>query len=230
MKRFAFAVFLLLMLLLAGCEMLQRADPGEPQSGASGAPQSAASSDDSLCENTVYHSDTSAGDCMLCGGGMENLLPSQWGQNNIALISLNTFEIKPIEINRYDGDQMIEEFAGFGSIVGGQGSDGGFWTGLNVSHDRGYATGPVCFHNDAVLDIGRMADFLCENCLNKILPLHPERCFGVGAINLATKEVCIFAENLNGFTLGDFYIGCHLKEGDGDELRMDLLIFYCPIR
>ena len=230
MKRFAFAAFLLPVLLLAGCGMIQRAGLGEAQSGDSGVPQSVASSDASLSENTVYRSNTSAGDCMLCGGGIENLMPSQWGQNNIALISLNTFEIKPVEINRYDGQQLIEEFAGFASVVGGQGSDGGFGTGLIVSHDRGYARGPVWFYDDEVLDTGKAADFLCENCLNEILPLHPDQCFGVGAINLATKEVCIFAEDLSGFTLGDFYIGCNLKDGDGDEPRMDILVFYCPIR
>ena len=161
---------------------------------------------------------------------MENGMPPKWGQNNIALISLNTFEIKPVEINRYDGDQLIEEFAGYASIVGGQGSDGGFWTGLDVRHDRGYAAGPVCFYNDAVLDTGKAADFLCENCLNEVLPLHPERCFGVGAVNLATKDVCIFAEDLGGFTLGDFYINCSLQDKDGGQPRMDLVIFYCPIR
>lgn len=71
---------------------------------------------------------------------------------------------------------------------------------------------------------------MCENCPNAILPLTPDRCFGVGAINLATKEVHIFAEDLNGFTLGDFYIGCDLQDPDGDEPRMDILIFYCPIQ
>ena len=230
MRHFAFITFLLMGLLLAGCGRMQGAAPGELQSDASGAPQSAGSGEVSFSESPAYHSDTSPEDCFLCGSGMENRMPPKWGQNNIALISLNTFEIKPVEINRYDGDQLIEEFAGFVSVVGGQGSDGGFWTGLVVSHDRGYATGPVCFCKDAVLDTGKMADFLCENCLNEILPLHPERCFGVGVIDLATKDVRIFAEDLRGFTLGDFYIGCDLQDGDGDGPRMHISVFYCPIR
>ena len=39
---------------------------------------------------------------MLCGGGMENPLPSQWGQNNIALApygmknNRRTFCCKPV--------------------------------------------------------------------------------------------------------------------------------------
>ena len=74
MRRFAFPPLLLLMLILAGCKVGQSADSN-----------SAATS-----VKTPYSSDTPTEDCYLCGGGIENLIPSYWGQNNIALISLNT--------------------------------------------------------------------------------------------------------------------------------------------
>ena len=82
----------------------QETEPNAPQSSASGISQSADSDGASLSESPAYHSDTSPEDCFLGGNGMENRMPPKWGQNNIALISLNTFEIKPVEINRYDGD------------------------------------------------------------------------------------------------------------------------------
>ena len=155
MRRFTFTLPLMLVLFLTGCEMMQT-----PNSSVS---QSAASSDASSSENPTYSSNTSPDDCYLCGGNIENLMPSKWGQNNIALISLNTFEIKPLEINRYDGNQLIEEFAGFGSVGGGPSIDGGFSASLMQDHDRGYANGTVWFHDDEVLDAGKTADFLCEN-------------------------------------------------------------------
>lgn len=95
MRRLVFALLLPLILVLAGC----------------GITQSAGSNDTAVSANPVYYSDISAEDCYLCGGGIENLIPSYWGQNNIALISLNTFEIKPLEINRYDrlDGRLIEE-------------------------------------------------------------------------------------------------------------------------
>ena len=66
---------------------------------------------------------------------------------------------------------------------------------------------------------------------NEILPQEISRCFGVGAIHLDTKEICLFEENLGGFGLGDFYFDCNLKEQKhGDSRQMNLLIFYCPIR
>lgn len=92
MKQFSLILLLLVMLLLLGC----------------GAEQS-----DTASAEAPYISDTLSEDYYLCGGGVENLIPFYWGQNNLALISLNTFDIVPIEINRYDRltKQLIEEYA-----------------------------------------------------------------------------------------------------------------------
>ena len=214
MRRFVFALLLPLMLVLAGCGMNQ-------SSNLSGA---------AVSTKTPYSSSISADDCYLCGGAESPLSP-YWGQNNIALFSLNTFEIKPLEINRYDrtDGRLIEEYAGAVSFaVGGNG--GGFSANMMQDSDRGYATGSVDFHSDEVLDISKAANLLCVDCLNEILPSQIDRCFGVGAVNLATREVRIFEERLGGFTLGDFYIDCDLQDLDGDTHRMDILIFSCPIR
>ena len=195
MKRLFLILLVSLIAFLPGCGLEHEAGNG------------------TIPAETVYPSDTSSEDCYLCGGGIENLIPSYWGQNNVALISLNTFEIKPIEINRYDrlSGRMIEEYAGVISFGGGGSTDGGFSANLMLDYDRGYATG--------------------SNCLNEILPQEISRCFGVGAIHLDTKEICLFEENLGGFGLGDFYFDCNLKEHKhGDSRQMDLLIFYCPIR
>ena len=216
MKRFIIILLLPLMLVLAGCKMEQSAD-------SNGADASV---------KTDYFSDTSTEDCYLCGGGIENLIPDFWGQNNIALISLNTFEIKLLEINRYDrtDGRLVEEYVGAVSFGGSGSKDGGFAASLLLNYDRGYATGHVDFYDDEVLDVSKAAGFLCEDCLNKILLSQIDRCFGVGAINLATKEVRVFEEHLGGFGLGDFYIDCDLQDRDGDAHRMNLLIIYRPIR
>ena len=209
MKRFTLALLVLLLFSMAGCG--EAVSDSEPE----------------------YSSDTSSEDCYLCGGGIENLIPADWGQNNVALISLNTFEVKPIEINRYDrlSGQMIEEYAGVVSFGGGGSTDGGFSANLMLDYDRGYATGSVDFLNDEKLDVDNAASFLCADCLNEILPQKIGRCFGVGAIHLDTKEIRLFDENLGGFGLGDFYFDCNLKEQkNGDSHQMNLLIFYCPLR
>ena len=217
MRQFIFHLLLLLMLILAGCKVGQSVD-------SNGAAASV---------KTPYSSDTSTEDCYLCGGGIENLTPSYyWGQNNIALISLNTFEIKPLEINRYDriDGRLIEEYAGTVSFGGNGSKDGGFAASLLQNYDRGYTTGHVDFYDDEVLDVSKAAGLLCEGCLNKILSSQLDQYFGVGVINLATKEVRIFEEHLRGFGLGNFYIDCVLKDRDDGKRRMNIMIIYCPIR
>lgn len=177
MKRFLL-LLLLLAMLLPGCRT------GHDSTASAEAP---------------YTSDTSAEDCYLCGGGIENLIPSfYWGQDNLALISLNTFDIKPIEINRYDRltGQRIEEYAGTMSLGGGGSKDGGFSANLMIDDDRGFANGTLNFWDDETLDINKATKFLCEDCLNKILPSQSARCFGVGVIHFDTKEVRVFEKRL----------------------------------
>ena len=210
MKKFLTSLLALLMIALSGCGLKQ---------------------DGSAFQENVYFSSTSAADCYLCGGGIESLIPEYWGQNNVALISLNTFDIKPIEINRYDNGHLIEEYAGVIAFGGGGSVNGGFSAHLMLEYDRGYATGSLNFRDDEILDAGKAASFLCSDCLNGIIPKETGQCFGVGAIDLATKEVRLFEESLGGFGLGDFYIDCNLKERrTGEPRQMDVLIFYCPVR
>lgn len=212
MKRFTLALLILLLSVPAGCGTGQ-STPWD--------------------RKAEYASDTSTEDCYLCGGIIENLIPEYWGQNNIALISLNTFEIKPIGINRYDraSGQLIEEYAGIASFGGGGSKDGGFSASLMLDYDRGYAIGSMDLLGDETLDTAKAASFLCADCLNEILSKEIRPCFGVGIIHLDTKEIRLIPENPGGFGLGDFYIDCHLiEQKNGNSCRMGILIFYCPIR
>lgn len=124
MKKWFLVLLISLILFLPGCGIVRNINTGN----------STASSE------TVYYSDTSAEDCYLCGGHINNIIPSYCGQDNVALISLNTFEIKPIEINRYDrlSGQLIEEYSGVISFGGDGSTDGGFSANLMLEYDRGY--------------------------------------------------------------------------------------------
>ncbi|WP_300346185.1 hypothetical protein [uncultured Oscillibacter sp.] len=182
-------------------------------------------------EETVYHSDTSAEDCYLCKEGIENLLPLYWGQKNVAIISLNTFEPIVLEINRYDRltGQMLEEPTGTVSLGGGRSKDDGFFASLLLDYDLGYAMGTVDLYEDEILDPDKAAEFLCEDCLNELLPQRIDQCFGVGAIELSTKEICVFDERNSHFTVGDFEIDCEIRKPDKKTRQLDLFIYY-PMR
>lgn len=212
MKRI-FLMLMLLILILSGCGK-EASTQREYEYG----------------EEVVYQSDTSTEDCYLCGGGIESIVPWCWGQENVAFISLNTFEIKPLEINRYDrlDGHLITEVSGVVSFGGGASQDGGFSANLLLEYDRGYATGTLEFLGDKDLDLEKVSSFLCADCMNEILPQRTEKCFGVGVINLNTKEIKLFEENLMGFGVGDFYIEWHPY--DEDSSKVHLIVVYCPVR
>ncbi len=116
------------------------------------------------------------------------------------------------------------------SFGGGGSQNGGFSATMMLEYDRGYATGLLHFYDDERLDVDKAATFLCADCLNQILSQEIDRCFGVGAIHLDTKEIRLFEECFRGFSLEDFYFDCNLTELDDGSHSMDLLIFYCPVR
>ena len=157
------------------------------------------------------------------------------GQTNLGIISLNTFEFVPIEINRYDDyGNLIEKPAGFSSTSMRNTGENGFIAYVTPNHDRGYANATIYFENDKELNIDKAADFLCTECLNQTL----EECwnddpFGMGVINFETEEIRLLERNITAFTFDDFYVSCDLRTSDdsgGDSHQMDLLIFYCPER
>lgn len=186
-------------------------------------------------EEEPYISDTASEKCYLCGTPEQSLLPFYEGQTNLGIISLNTFEFVPIEINRYDDyGNLIEEPAGFSSTSMRNTGENGFTAYVTPNHDRGYANATIYFENDKELNIDKADDFLCTECLNQTL----EECwdddpFGMGVINFETEEIRLLERNITAFTFNDFYVSCDLRtsdDSDGDSHQMDLLIFYCPER
>lgn len=226
MKRLILALLILLMFTLAGC----KAEQSPEQSPGQSSERSLGSTWDRVTE---YSSDTSAEDCYLCGGGVENLVPSYWGQENVAFISLNTFEIVPLEINRYDkmDGHLIEEPADIVSFGGGSSTDGGFSATLMLNYDRGFADGALDFNNDEILDTDKAASFLCADCLNGIIEVTHGPYFGVAVIDLETKAIRVLEKRLGGFGLGDYYIFCEIQEQkENKPLQMELLIINAPRR
>lgn len=192
---------------------------------------------DSIYETEIdqYISNTVPEKCYLCGTPEQSLLPFYEGLINLGIISLNSFEFVPIEINRYDDSgNLIEEPAGFSSTSIRNTGENGFTSYVMPNHDRGYANATIYFEKDKELYIDNAANFLCTECLNQIL----EKCwdddpFGIGIINFETEEIRLLEQDITAFTFDDFYISCKLRtsnDPDKDSLQMDLLIFYCPER
>lgn len=164
-----------------------------------------------------------AEDCVLCAKtGAE-----PWGQNNVGLVSLNTFDMAPLELNRYDSEgELIEKNTGTFTMRTVRGQEEGFCASIMEYSDRGHATLNVTLGEDRVMDREKAAAFLCENCLEAVAP-EGEEPLGLGVVDFATGKVKALDRRITGFGAGDFYIHCDWREkGEGVEL----LVFYCPLR
>ena len=65
-------------------------------------------------EHIPYVSELTQEECFVCGENPNHPISSYWGEDNVGILNLNTFDILYIEINRYDDNgQLLEENAGY---------------------------------------------------------------------------------------------------------------------
>ena len=169
----------------------------------------------------------SKADCYLCGDG--NIpYKGHYGQNNVGVISLNTFELLPVEINRYDeSGQLIEENTGVMLSRSFKNGDDGFSAHLMLDADRGIANVDITPYGDSVLSLDAAAGFLCEDCLAEFAGELYGNAYGIGIINFSERKMTAFLENLVGFSAGDYYIHCDFEPQYG---KIKTLIALTPLR
>ena len=167
-------------------------------------------------------------DCYLCGSAGGFMYADYYGQNNVGVISLNTFELMPIEINRYDKNgQLIEENTGVMQSRMFSNGDDGLSLHLMLDADRGIANADIFLRGDRDLDLQNTARYLCADCLKEFAgDLHGDA-YGVGIINLSERTISAFQENVVGFGAGDYYIHCDL---DQKNEKIKALIALAPLR
>ena len=165
--------------------------------------------------------------CFLCGDGATDL--PYWGQNNIGIISLNTFEVMPIELSRYDTHgALIEQPAGYLQNGSFEASQNGFLADAMVNPDSGYVIVELSLRADSKLDASQTAAYLCQPCLDNLLSeIHGDGS-GTGILNFSTKEICPLETCCLGFGLGDYYVDCNWHPETPHDVR--ILSFYHPPR
>lgn len=181
-----------------------------------------------------YRSAITKKDCLLCGDGDGTPFSPYWGQDNIGIVSLNTFEVFQIEINRYDDEgRLIKKPARSTSIQMNSLEEDGFSLQCYVDSDRGLGKGTISFHRDEKLDLQKFAQFLCTDCLNTTMQnVSPNDCLGVAVVYFKTRELYPLEKYVTGFLREDFYFLCDLRERQNEDtgMEIDFHVFYCPER
>jgi len=165
---------------------------------------------------------TAKADCFLCGADA-----GYFGQNNVGVISLNSFSFMPVEINRYDhSGELIEENTGAMQMRFFQNGDDGMNASVMLEPDRGIAHVSISIKADETLDLVNAAAHLCPDCLTELASQFYGRVSGVGVVNFSTRRLYALQESVTGFGAGDYYIHCDRDTKD----KLDILITYTPLR
>ena len=173
--------------------------------------------------HTLYVSTITAEECFMCSESKTTPAGLHWGEDNVGLLNLNTFEILRIEINRYENSELVEKPSGFMQTTGMK-SGGVFAT---TDPDRGYSHVRISGANNAI-DATSVQRHLCQACLDEINGMYfgdyPPEAYAI--VNFSDKALKPLVRNTTFFSSGNYGIDCDFED-DGD---IDLLIFYCPSR
>jgi hypothetical protein len=179
-------------------------------------------------EHIDYISSITQEECYVCSNTKEFSGFLYWGEDNVGIVNLNTFELLRLEINRYDDQcNLIEEPAGFMSSSGMSNEE-------TESHAHAY-----CFPDNAYADVqlsgvqyaidrDSVQNHLCQTCLDSINDLWftdmPPAEYAIVSFENRTIQPLLNAHPW--FSAGNYGIDCEFMDGGA----VDLLIHYCPQR
>ena len=173
-----------------------------------------------------YVTELTQEDCFLCGNGSGHINSHYWGEDNVGIINLNTFELMRLEINRYDDHgQLIEKVAGYMQTGHLSGED--TYAHAYTHPDNGYSHVQITGVQYSI-DRESIQGHLCQSCLNTINDLwfSEDAPAEYAAVSFAERTIRPLMKCYPWFSAGNYGIDCEFK----DNGAIDLLIHYCPNR
>ena len=173
-----------------------------------------------------YVTELTQEDCFLCGNGSGHINSHYWGEDNVGIINLNTFELMRVEINRYDDDgQLIEEVAGYMQTSHLSGED--TYAHAYTHADNGYSHVQITGVQYSI-DRESIQGHLCQSCLDTINDLwfFEDAPAEYAIVSFAERTIRPLIKCYPWFSAGNYGIDCEFK----DNGAIDLLIHYCPNR
>lgn len=174
-------------------------------------------------EHIDFISTITSATCFVCS---EN--GPYWGEDNVGIVDLNTFDLLYVPINRYgDYGELIEEPAGVMQISSMMDQETERYVHATIFPDNAYA----CVELSGVkyaIDSELVQSNLCQECLDSINSLwfttQPPAEYAV--ISFEDRTIQPLLNAYPWFASGNFGIDCEFK----DDGAIDLLIHYAPYR
>lgn len=173
-----------------------------------------------------YISTITSEKCYICGENKKFSGAFYWGENNVGIVNLNTFELLRLEIVRYDG---------FGKHITGT---AGYMSSSSLSDPENEAyvhafTFPDNNYSDVTLtgvsytiDRDAIQMRLCQSCLDSINSMdfagHPPAEYAI--LNFRDRTIHPLLSSSKQLSSGDYTINCEIRNSE----KIDLFILYCP--
>ena len=179
-------------------------------------------------EHIDYISTITPEECFVCGKTGNNAASPYWGEDNVGIVNLNTFELLYLPINRYDEHgELIEEVAGYMTSSGMSNKETESYVHAYCFPDNAYADVQLSGVQYAI-DRDSIQSHLCQTCLDSINDLwftdQPPAEYAVVSFEERTIQPLLNAHPW--FAVGNYGIDCEFKE-DGE---IKLLVHYCSYR
>ena len=167
-------------------------------------------------------------ECYVCSDTKDFSGFLYWGEENVGIVNLNSFELLRLEINRYDDQgKLIEELAGFMSSSGMSNEKTESYVHAYCFSDNAYADVQLSGVQYAI-DRDSVQNHLCQTCLDSINDLWftdmPPAEYAIVSFENRTIQPLLNAHPW--FSAGNYGIDCEFEE-DG---KIDLLIHYIASR
>ena len=179
-------------------------------------------------EHIDYISTITQEECYVCGDTKDFSGFLYWGEDNVGIVNLNSFELLRLEINRYDDQgNLIEELAGYMSSGGMSNEETESYVHAYCHPDNAYADVQISGVQYAI-DRESVQTHLCQTCLDSINNLWftdmPPAEYAIVSFENRTTQPLLNAHPW--FSAGNYGIDCEFEE-DG---KIDLLIHYIASR
>ena len=176
-------------------------------------------------EHIDYISTITREECYICSDTRDFSGSLYWGEDNVGIVNLNTFDLLRLEINRYDDHgSLIEEQAGFMSSSGMSNEEMGSYVHAYCHPDNAYADVQLSGVQYAI-DRDSVQNHLCQTCLDSINDLWftdmPPAEYAIVSFENRTIQPLLNAHPW--FSAGNYGIDCEFKNNG----NIDLLVHDC---
>ena len=179
-------------------------------------------------EHIDYVSNITPEECSVCGDNGGTVASAYWGEDNVGIVNLNTFDLLRLEINRYnEHGELVEEPAGVMLSGGIVDEEAETYVHAYTFPDNAYASVQLSGVRYEI-DRDAIQNHLCQTCLDSINSLWftDQAPAEYAIVSFEDRTIQPLLNVHPWFAAGNFGVDCEFK----GETEIHLLIHYCPYR